>query len=220
MFSSFGFREEGSALAGGVVLLVIVGTVAGFALYDLDGDGLRNYEEWFGSSDWRSPDTDGDGVDDGTEVSQGLNPTSPHSDSDNLPDKKELDLGLDPTNPYSDGDGLTDGKEIDLGLDPTNPDTDGDGLQDGEEVNEYGSNPLSKDTSGDDLQDKKAVNLGLDPTVKYPSLAYAVEKGLSKGTINNLKELDNRDLNSGFSSLLMSWEGWGRTSKNPSPSWW
>lgn len=87
---------------------------------DVDGDGLKNWEEDKnmngvvdpGETDPTKADTDGDTYDDGAEVKAGTDPLNPASF---------------PTNPYAnstadtDGDGYMDLYEVAKGTDPTNP---------------------------------------------------------------------------------------------------
>jgi Bacterial TSP3 repeat len=82
----------------------------------------------------------------------------------------------------SDGDGLFDGEESKLGTDPTLFDTDSDGLGDGQEVRETHTHPTNRDTDGDAAPDGEEVALGtdpLDPKSVPPTVAYAVEAGIT-----------------------------------------
>ena len=135
---------------------------------DLDGDGLKNLEEYDPTTgpNILSPrtladdtDTDDDNIDDLAETTTGTwasitntgsNPTLADTDGDNINDGQENpDDGVDggpiyksnPNTPDSDLDGLTDGEEVALGTKPDDQDTDGDNYEDSLEVSN-GSDPL------------------------------------------------------------------------------
>lgn len=101
------------------LIVIAVGLVAWFPVFDIDGDGISIVRE----------------------SQLGTNPLVADSDNDTVADDRELALGTNPLDPDSDGDDLTDGEELDLALDPTTRDTDADGLGDGAELRTFGSDP-------------------------------------------------------------------------------
>ena len=188
-FFRLGTRLDGDAdgLSDAFELLSF-GTSAN--VFDTDGDGLSDGEEFAAGTDPHNPDTDGDGLVDGREVHlgtdpfdgdtdddglsdaeedlYGTNPLSDDGDGDHLPDEWEIRNGLDP-NDSSDGlsdadaDGLPFWREVlDFGTDPLTADSDGDGIGDGAEA-AAGTNPARADTDADGLSDSREVALGTDP---------------------------------------------------------
>jgi hypothetical protein len=99
---------------------LVVGVKDGDA--DLDGDGLKNLQEYLGATDPQNPDSDGDNLKDGDEVNiYHTNPASADTDADGLNDGAEVNTYK--TNPLiadTDGDGFPDGLEVQLGSNPTN----------------------------------------------------------------------------------------------------
>ena len=149
-------------------------------LPDTDGDGLTDWEEYYGCRDAdRNLTCDPDGP---------TFPTTGGTDTDNdgLTDFEEV-VGIeytpgdgsvllrqtDPANGDSDGDGLRDGQEIrdpwnvvvagqggyNVWSDPTSADADGDGLTDDQE-RALGTDPNKADTDGDGALDGLEVNRG------------------------------------------------------------
>jgi hypothetical protein len=111
------------------------------ALLDLDGDTVKNIEEYRGfdgipgNGDETNPnddDSDDDLVLDGIELANGTNPNNVDSDSDGLNDNVETntgtffnatDTGTNPLSADSDGDSIPDGAEVAIGTDPNNADS-------------------------------------------------------------------------------------------------
>lgn len=110
---------------------------------DFDRDGLSNFEEYDGETDYENKDSDRDGLDDGEEVSR---------------------YSTDPVNSDTDGDGLSDGEEVNhYSTNPDDPDSDNDGLNDGPEVNVHGTDPAVSDTDSDGFDDGAEIQQGTDP---------------------------------------------------------
>lgn len=73
-------------------------------LYDLDDDGLTNYQEYEYGTNPINPDTDGDGLSDYDEVFiYNTDPTAFDTDNDGVSDGDEIALNLDPNNPQTHG---------------------------------------------------------------------------------------------------------------------
>ena len=92
-------------------------------LFDLDGDGLNNLDEYNLNTDVQDPDTDQDGLTDGDEVHVYFsNPRDRDTDDDTLLDGDEVAAGTDPAvdsrTEDNDGDGIDDYAEVRLGFDP------------------------------------------------------------------------------------------------------
>ncbi|MFH1356102.1 MAG: hypothetical protein ABII18_03115 [bacterium] len=176
----------GSTLDSGIGddFLPNITTTLTHPIFDLDKDGLEDWQETGTSID--DDDSDDDGLKDGVEVN-GDNPTDPNnpdSDNDSCLDGEEdlnqngayepFDGESDPNQFDSDGDEINDCLEL-TGANPTNPsasDTDGDGLLDGEEdANQNGSfeptlgetDPNKADTDGGGVNDKDEIDNGFDP---------------------------------------------------------
>ncbi|MHA1347815.1 MAG: hypothetical protein ACTSVO_02325 [Candidatus Heimdallarchaeaceae archaeon] len=109
--------------------------------FDLDNDGLWDYEEEILGTNMSNNDSDGDTVSDGDEINQYmLDPLVSDIDSD------------------TDEDGISNIEEIDIyQSNVENPDTDFDGLNDWDEINVYNTNLLSSDTDEDGLSDDYEV---------------------------------------------------------------
>ena len=153
--------------------------------YDIDQDGLDDYEEYQFGSDSLARDTDFDNLTDPFEQSIGTSPNLVDTDHDNLSDYEEVQLGTSPlvvdtdndtlsdyfevqlgTSPLTndtDNDGIADAEELDLNTSPTDWDTDGDGLSDLQEVSETQTSPTARDSDGDHLDDLFEYVNGLDP---------------------------------------------------------
>jgi hypothetical protein len=102
-----------SANAAVVVGVVLVASVSGVLVTDVDGDGLTVYSELRGTTAPFNADTDGDGLD----------------------DSLEQQLCTDPRDADTDGDGLSDGYERTTSQTAVcDPNTDDDGFSDGQEV--------------------------------------------------------------------------------------
>jgi hypothetical protein len=120
---------------------------------DPDGDGARNLQEWYFSSDPNNPDTDGGGVKDGVEQRLFADVHWPEDDAsllvdtdgDRIPDRWEdyakTNQNVGDANNDTDNDGNTNFEEWLAGTDPHNPDSDGDGWSDGAEAGQN-SDPL------------------------------------------------------------------------------
>jgi hypothetical protein len=118
---------------------------------DPDGDGARNLQEWYFSSDPNNPDTDG--VKDGVELRLFADVHWPEDDAsllvdtdgDRIPDRWEdyakTNQNVGDANNDTDNDGNTNFEEWLAGTDPHNPDSDGDGWSDGAEAGQN-SDPL------------------------------------------------------------------------------
>lgn len=117
-------------------------------IFDSDGDGLSDEEEYSLGTDPLNPDCDGDGIPDGADEDS-YRPVqgAADSDGDQLLDETELLLGTDPLSVDSDEDGIDDQAELYLGTNPTTPDTDGDGIRDAEDESP------AVDSDGDGLSD-------------------------------------------------------------------
>ena len=57
-------RVELSVVIAGFLIIA----PATFLYWDMDGDGLKSYEELFGETDYNNPDTDADRLDDYEEI--------------------------------------------------------------------------------------------------------------------------------------------------------
>lgn len=79
------------------------------ALFDKDGDGLTNLQEFQFGTSASIIDSDYDSITDGDEVNQGLNPADKDTDDDGLDDGDELSLGTSPLLRDSDSDNVIDG---------------------------------------------------------------------------------------------------------------
>ena len=97
-------RVELSAIIAAFLIIA----PASLLYWDMDGDGLKSYEEIFGDTDYNNPDTD----------------------ADRLTDYDEINIyKTDPTLTDTDGDGLDDYEEYNTWhTDQLVADTDGDGL--------------------------------------------------------------------------------------------
>lgn len=73
-------------------------------VYDMDNDGLTNYQEYKYGTNPLNDDTDGDGLDDHSEIfTHKTDPLLVDTDSDNVCDGDEIALGLDPNAPQTHG---------------------------------------------------------------------------------------------------------------------
>jgi len=142
---------------------------------DTDGDGLRDYQEYWLGSDPNDVDSDDDGLVDGT---GSVVPTDSYAagydrDGDGYVDG-EQDAGTDPLNAHSDYDGvyydtIADGWEWFYGLDPVDgsdadDDDDTDGLDNQDEYN-AGTVPTDPDTDDDGMADGWEHDYGTQPLV-------------------------------------------------------
>jgi PKD repeat protein len=168
---------------------------------DVDGDGIRNDEEFEHMANPWQYDSDGDGLWDGYEVEQGILPHIADTDGDGLNDGLEAYIKTDPNKMDTDGDGLSDyeeyrGWEITFSYfeyaiyrlvksDPLKYDSDADGLDD---LQEYIRclNPLSNDTDGDTIIDKD------EGVVPYRGFITSVDFN-KKG--NSVRVLPNETIN-------------------------
>jgi YD repeat-containing protein len=132
-------------------------------LFDADGDGLNNLQEFQLGTSISKADTDKDGVTDGVEyLAACFDPLLADSDGDGIPDDVEYSYGFDPClneAGYDDGDGIGWADEIYVyRTDPRNADSDGDGLNDAAELFSHGTNPLvDGDEDGDGLSDASEI---------------------------------------------------------------
>jgi len=94
---------------------------------DTDGDGLRDYQEYRGGTDYQDFDSDNDGLIDGYDgfVSVNVYPEGVDSNEDGYVDS-EYDAGTDPLDNDSDCDGMPDGWEFLYSLNPLSDDADED----------------------------------------------------------------------------------------------
>ncbi len=93
-------------------------------LVDTDNDGVSDYDM----------DIEGEGLKNYEEMGYGTNPVSSDTDGDNLTDYDEIYIyGTNPLVADTDGDRLTDYDDLKLGFDPLIQDTDGNGVMDGDE---------------------------------------------------------------------------------------
>ena len=92
--------------------------------FDLDGDGLTNYQELLSNSNPMLADTDGDGVPDATEFANGTSLRMTDTDGDGLDDLAEEGNGTNPLYFDTDSDGWSDAYEVSVGLNPLVPDAD------------------------------------------------------------------------------------------------
>lgn len=171
---------------------------------DTDGDGLSDWEEYWGCLD-RNLDFVCD-----TETRFGpTDPSSADTDGDGLSDYREVmgvTFALDTVNPLrytdpvvadTDGDGSSDGEEVNsswvvtvagsggyvVWSDPTSADRDGDSVSDSDERS-HGTDPNNSDTDGDNALDSLEIGRGSDPlqadhlvTVVYVRLQTAGSGG-------------------------------------------
>lgn len=176
-------------------------------MVDTDGDGLTDWEEY-----WGCRDANRDFVCDSDARFNPTNPRAADTDGDGLTDRQEVDgviyLGhntqplrqTDPTHADTDGDGRSDGAELlsswvvnvagrggyVVWSDPLQADADGDGINDSIEFAE-GTDPNLADTDGDGALDSLERTRPTDPlvpdhlvTVTYLSLQ--VGKGSSSAS--------------------------------------
>lgn len=143
------------------------------ALWDTDGDDVKDSLDAFPLDPAETLDTDHDGTGDNADTDD---------DGDGLPDVDELTIHhTNPKRADSDGDGLSDPDEIQIHL--TNPnlaDTDDDGLGDGAEFLTHHTNPLVGDTDNDGFLDGYEVLTGklpLNPLSK-PALVAEVRTAI------------------------------------------
>ncbi|MCX6879914.1 MAG: hypothetical protein NTW21_39835 [Verrucomicrobia bacterium] len=135
------------------------------ALWDTDGDGVKDSKDAFPLDPAETLDTDHDGIGDNAD---------PDDDGDGLSDVDEINTyGTNPKRADSDGDGLTDPDELRVYL--TNPlvaDMDNDGLSDGAEVFTHHTDPKVADSDGDGFLDGYEVLTGKSPTdnADHPAL--------------------------------------------------
>ena len=92
--------------------------------FDLDGDGLTNYQELLSNSNPMLADTDGDGVPDATEFANGTSLRMTDTDGDGLDDLAEDGNGTNPLYFDTDSDGWSDAYEVSVGLNPLVKDAD------------------------------------------------------------------------------------------------
>ena len=92
--------------------------------YDLDGDGLTNFQELLSNSNPLSVDTDGDGMMDAVELANGTNLRMADTDGDGLDDLAEDTNGTNPLYFDTDSDGWSDAYEVSVGLNPLVQDAD------------------------------------------------------------------------------------------------
>lgn len=176
-------------------------------MVDTDGDGLTDWEEY-----WGCRDANRDFVCDSEARFNPTNPRATDTDGDGLTDRQEVDgviyLGhntqplrqTDPTHADTDGDGRSDGAELlsswvvnvagrggyTVWSDPLQADADGDGINDSIEFAE-GTDPNLADTDGDGALDSLERTRPTDPlvpdhlvTVTY--LGLQAGKGSSSGS--------------------------------------
>ncbi len=115
-------------------------------LWDSDGDGLSNLEEWGFGTHPTDSDTDDDGLSDVREIVLATDPADDDTDDDGMPDGWEVFHGLDPLDPRdadadSDGDGIMNLREYAAGTDPRAEDTDFDGISDSGDPNPLDFDP-------------------------------------------------------------------------------
>ncbi len=92
--------------------------------FDLDGDGLTNYQELLSNSNPMLADTDGDGVPDANESANGTSLRMTDTDGDGLDDLAEDGNGTNPLYFDTDSDGWSDAYEVSAGLNPLVKDAD------------------------------------------------------------------------------------------------
>jgi len=108
-------------------------------IFDTDGDGLSDYEEYQIGSNPRLKDSDGDLLEDSIDPF----PINFDQDADFLSDKIEIDIGTDVNNSDSDMDGIKDGEEyygwglLGFKTNPLEADCDRDFASDGSEMKFY-----------------------------------------------------------------------------------
>lgn len=129
---------------------------------DIDGNGVKDNQEYWIDSALFASDQDNDGVSDAEEILFGTDMLNSDSDGDTMPDKFEIDVGLNPNNPAdgnedADGDNLSNAQEYSRGLNLFSTDSDSDLMDDLWEV-ENGLNPLFDDSMLD-LDEDGITNL-------------------------------------------------------------
>lgn len=138
------------------------------ALWDTDGDTVKDSEDAFPLDPAETLDTDHDGTGDNADTDD---------DGDGFPDDDEINIHhTNPKRADSDGDGLTDREEVETHhTDPNIADTDGDGLGDGDEINIHSTSPVNLDTDGDGFLDGYEVLTGKSPLDILDKPALAAE---------------------------------------------
>ncbi len=136
-------------------------------LTDLDGDALKNIDEYLYGGNPRDSDTDNDGLNDRLEAfTYGTSLTKSDTDNDGWSDYYEVyTSGTNPTKADTDNNGIADRTEYywwinTYGQSSTSAkskikihDVDGDGLTDFAEINTYFTNPTRSDSDNDGLID-------------------------------------------------------------------
>ena len=192
--------KKASAIGALIILFAIVGS-AGLLYWDMDGDGLRTYEELQEGTAYDNADSDGDKINDYDEIRvYKTNPNSPDSDGDLITDNDEIKVwSTDPTSKDTDKDLLDDYSEIyQYQTDPNKKDSEGDGLNDYEEVMVHYTNPTSSDSDGDELNDKEELD-------GWSKLGFTWKTKPTKKDSDNDGVDDNED-NAPIGNLVINFE--------------
>ncbi len=183
---------------------------------DTDGDGVSDYDEFYGIT--TTTDTDGDQLTDSSETgTYGTNPNNADTDGDGLSDYAEIfatsfqvtspsgatymvSYQTSPTLADTDGDGLNDLFEISNFFNPTYygdgyQDDDGDGLSNRDEILTHLTNWKVADTDSDGESDGLEIAQGTDPKSASSNLGDSDGDLMrdSWETQNGLSPIDSSD---------------------------
>jgi hypothetical protein len=178
-----------------------VGTPAGVARVDSDGDGLSDSGEQAG---WTIYVYRTDGQLDTSHITS--DPNFADTDEDGILDVDERAYGSNPRSGDGDGDQLTDYQELnEIYSDPTRQDSDGDTFPDGLEYNFFKTSPLFADTDGDQLKDGDEINSAIrnprvadlpQPSIEVGETRLRLDVRFTEQTATSTRELESKSVES------------------------